>query len=126
MKQNLQKTSALLLSSLLLLAPLLSSADVSGGGVGPATFPNPIGAQSLTELLTKILDAVTIIVFPFIVLFIVYAGFKMVAAQGNPGELQKAKMQIVWAVVGALIILSAQAISIAIKGTVEQIRGVPF
>ena len=102
-------------ASIALTTPLLALA-------APVTFPNPIAAPDLTTLLTLVLNAVTLIVFPFIVLFIVYAGFKMIAAQGNPGEIEKAKQQIAYAIIGALIILGAQAISYAVKGTVDVIR----
>jgi TRAP-type mannitol/chloroaromatic compound transport system permease small subunit len=104
------------------LIPVFCFAAGSDADTGPATFPNPIAAPDLTSLLTLVLNAVILIVFPFIVLFIVYAGFKMVAARGNPGEISKAKEQIIYAIIGALIILGAGAISLAIKGTVNQIR----
>ncbi len=94
--------------------------------LGQTTFANPIAAASLTELLTMVLDAVILILFPFIVLYLVYAGFKLVAAQGNSTKVNEAKAQIMYALIGALIILAAGAISLAIKGTVENIRGVPF
>ncbi len=104
--------------ALFLSSPILVLAQARTG----ASFPNPIAAPDLTTFLTLVLNAVTLIVFPFIVLFIVYAGFKMIAARGNPGEISKAKEQIIYAIIGALIILGAQAISFAIKGTVDTIR----
>ncbi len=93
---------------------------------GQTRFANPIAAGSLTELLTKVLDAAILILFPFIVLYIVYAGFKLVTAQGNSTKIEEAKRQIMYALIGAVIVLAAGAISIAIKTTVENIRGEPF
>jgi hypothetical protein len=120
MKIFSRRLVAYFFSAAFLFVPVLVSAQGTTGS--SATFPNPIAAPDLTSLLTLVLNAVILIVFPFIVLFIVYAGFKMVAARGNPGEISKAKEQIIYAIIGALIILGAGAISLAIKGTVNQIR----
>jgi len=44
------------------------------------------------------------------VLFIVIAGFRMVTSQGNPQEVSKAKSTIVYALVGLVVALLAEAI----------------
>jgi hypothetical protein len=125
MKRRIQYYGAYFFSLFVIFTPLFVSAQTDPSA--PSSFPNPLGPTvNLTQLLIQVLDAVTLVVFPFIVLFIVYAGFRMVAARGNPGEVSKAKEQIVYAIIGALIILSAQAIALAVKGTVEDIRGGPF
>jgi hypothetical protein len=92
----------------------------SGGGAG---FRNPLSTPTLPEFLNKILDVVITIGFPIIVLAVVYTGFLFVKAQGNKEELGTAKKAFMWTVIGALIILGAQALSFAIEGTVDQLRG---
>jgi len=56
-----------------------------------------------------------------IVLMMVYVGFKFVLARGNPTELQNAKKMLLWTIIGALVILGAQAISMGIQSTVTAI-----
>jgi type IV secretory pathway VirB2 component (pilin) len=84
---------------------------------------NPLGYSSITEFLKRLLQLVAEIGFPIIVLFIVYIGFQYVFAQGNPDKLKKVHQNFLWAVVGALIILGAQALSLAIEATVTQLQG---
>jgi hypothetical protein len=86
-----------------------------------ASLYNPIGTNDLSAFLAKILHLVVQIVFPIIVLFIVYIGFLFVSSQGNPEKLKEAKEYFFWALVGALIVLGAEALSLAIKATVDQL-----
>jgi heme/copper-type cytochrome/quinol oxidase subunit 2 len=80
---------------------------------------NPLAFTSLWDFLQGILQAIITIGFPIIVLFIVYIGFQFIQAQGNSDKLKEVKKSFFWAVVGALIILGAQALSFAIQATVE-------
>lgn len=100
------------LSFLALSLPLVSFAE---------TLDNPLVFTSLTSFLEGVLSVVIMIAFPIIVLFIVFIGFKFIAAQGNPEELKKVRAYLFWAIVGALIILGAQALLMAIGGTVDQL-----
>lgn len=88
-----------------------------------SSLQNPLGFDSLTDFLRKLLELVALIGFPLIVLFIVYIGFQFIAAEGNPEKLSKVRKLFFWALVGALIVLGAQALAIAIQGTVDQLRG---
>ncbi len=88
----------------------------------PATqFCSPLRYCSIQELLLAILDAVIQILFPVVVLALVYAGFLFVKAQGQPGELEKARSAFFWGVVGGLIVLGAKGLALAIEATVKSI-----
>ena len=82
---------------------------------------NPINTTDLTELLATLLKLVARIAFPIIVLFIVYIGFLFVTSQGNADKLKEAREYFLWAVVGALLILGAEALSYAIQATVNEL-----
>ena len=84
---------------------------------------NPLAFGSLPEFLVAILDIVIQIGFPIIVLFIVYIGFQFVrhSAEGNSEELAKDRTNLLWAFVGALILLGAQVLAIGICGTIQDI-----
>jgi len=105
---------------LLMLVPVLLPVLVYANGVcNPWELCNPLGFDSVAGFLTAILNAVITIAFPIIILFIVFIGFRFIAAQGKPEEITKVKTYLFWAIVGALIVLGAQALSLAIQGTVQ-------
>jgi hypothetical protein len=97
--------------------------DPQAGGTGGDAFTNPLQFNTLSEFLVAILNAVILIVFPFIVLLLVYAGFQFVVAQGKPEAISKAKNAFLWTLIGALVVLGAKALSIAICATVDEIQG---
>ncbi len=86
-----------------------------------AMLTNPIHTTDLSAFLAKILQVVAIIAGPIIVLFLVYVGFLFVSSQGNPEKLKEAKNYFFWAIVGALLVLGAEALSIAISRTIAQL-----
>lgn len=111
----------------LLLAPALTLAQqgsFSGNGV-QFSFRNPLGpnVNDLGTFLKLLLNFVTELAIPIIVLMLIYTGFKFVAAQGNSDKLAEARRILLWTLIGAGIILGANAILLAIQGTVTQIRG---
>src|SRR5579862_732453 len=55
------------------------------------TVQNPLAANSFCGLVKNLLQAALAIGIPIAVLFIVYAGFKFVLAQGNPEKLKEAR-----------------------------------
>ena len=85
-------------------------------------FRNPIKYNSLPELLTEILQGVTIVLIPVMTLAIVYIGFKMVlAGASRPEEFAKLKQSLFWALAGLFIVLAAGGILSVIKTTLEQV-----
>jgi len=111
-------------------APLTGSTNTGGssliGGTNTGkassniTLINPLGAgTNLMTLLGQILSFVVNIGSIIIILMLVYVGFKFVVAQGSETKLTEAKKALLWTVVGALILLGAEAISIGIQATVS-------
>jgi hypothetical protein len=94
----------------------------SGGGNSGTTLINPLnGGATLQGFLTDILGFVVKIGSIIVILMLVYVGYKFVAAQGDPVEISEAKNMLLWTVVGALILLGAQAIASGIQATVTAI-----
>lgn len=110
------------------LACTFSFVLLFGGGVlfaharGAGTsYENPItygGITDMPSLLLAGVDLVFLIGVPVIVLFLIYSGFLFVSAGDNESELGKAKTVFLWTVVGALVLLGAKAIALAIQDTV--------
>lgn len=69
----------------------------------PVARANKAQLQTALEIVFAIAAAVA-------VLMIVIAGFRMVTAQGNSQETAKARSTMIYAIVGLLIALTAQAI----------------
>ncbi|MDO8566632.1 MAG: hypothetical protein Q7R58_00575 [bacterium] len=71
------------------------------------------------NFLNKILEFVIKIGTVVVILMLVFTGYKFVAAQGEPGKITEARDMLLWTIVGALILLGSQAISMGIKATVQ-------
>ncbi len=82
---------------------------------------NPFnGGDSLMDLLTKILNSVILpIAAVAVTMWIIWAGFQFVLAQGNPGAIDKAKSNLLWSLIGAGILLGAVGISAAVQSTFD-------
>lgn len=107
----MKRSAAILLSGVMFI-PLVALG---------AELYNPIGTTSLTQFLTTLLRLVAQIAFPVIVLFLVYVGFLFITAQGNPEKLKEARNYFLWAIVGALLVLGAHALALAIEETVSRL-----
>ncbi len=86
---------------------------------------NPLGDNSnLMTFVNTILNLITTTIGPIvIILMLVYTGFQFVVAQGNSTKIEEARRMLLWTVIGALILLGAEAISLAIRATVTGISG---
>lgn len=103
------------------------STDPSGTNV---PLLNPLGTSCnstntdcLGKFLINILDFVVRIGSIVVILMLVFVGYKFVAAQGNDSKIIEARSMLLWTVVGALILLGAQAIAIGIQATVQALGG---
>ncbi len=86
----------------------------------PIRIENPFkGGDSLPELITAILNNVVMpIAAVAVVIWIVWAGFTFVTAQGKPAEIEKAKSRLLWSLIGAGILLGAAGISAVVQNTI--------
>lgn len=115
---------ASLFSLTLFAAPLSVAAQTTGVDTGSnTTLLNPLKATNLSAFLQDILSFVIQIGTVIIILMVVYVGYKFVMAQGSDSKLTEAKQMLLWTVVGALVLLGAQAIAMAIQSTVTAITG---
>jgi hypothetical protein len=130
MKNIIQKITYILIILCLAVTPVLVFAQVTGGGGGgsvslPIRIANPFncGGASNCSLMTLINSILNGIVMPIaavgVTVWIIWAGFGFITAQGNPGEIQKAKQRLLWALIGAGILLGAVGISAVVTSTVR-------
>ncbi len=85
---------------------------------------NPLGSGTTTiyEFFTKLLTLIAQIAFPIIVLYIVFIGFKFVTSSGNPKQLEAARGELLYALIGAILVLGAYGLAQAIEATVNQLK----
>lgn len=84
-------------------------------------FNNPLGVSTVQDFLVKIIDAMTLVVSPIIVIMFIYSGFLFVQGSVNEEAKTKAKNTLLYTIIGAAIILGAKAIALAIQNTVTQL-----
>jgi hypothetical protein len=65
------------------------------------------------------LDLVAVVGSIVVVFFIIWSGYKLVMARGNPGEMTKAKDMLLATVIGGAILLGADIIANVVINTVK-------
>lgn len=84
---------------------------------------NPLNFNSIPAFIAGALKAIALIALPIITLFLVISGFYFITAQGNQEKLKTAKMNFLYVIIGALLILGAWILATLIAGTVSQLTG---
>ncbi len=70
-------------------------------------FPNPLRANTFTELFVGIVNRIVGIVSTLAVLMIIVGGFQYMLSGGSEENIKKARKTIQWSLVGLLIVLSS-------------------
>lgn len=96
-------------------------AQTQNCGTGQKCLQNPLRFASIETFIEGVLQAVVMIALPIITVFIVYAGFKYVAARGKPDALRESNKNLMYVVIGATLILAAWVLATLIGGTVTQL-----
>jgi uncharacterized protein YybS (DUF2232 family) len=87
-----------------------------------AELQSPLAFSSFSELVEALLRSIVYIALPIISLFVVYAGFKFVMAQGSSDAISEAKTNILYVLLGSGLILGAWALAELIGNTVNELR----
>lgn len=86
-----------------------------------AVIENPLDFDTIPELLIAILQVVTIIAVPIVILCIVLAGFKYVTARGNVEKITEASRALTNALIGSVLIFGSVAIATIIQKLVNAV-----
>lgn len=137
---NRTKFSKLLLLSLsifIILSPIFVFAQTPDGTINkspdgtinntPVNYKikieNPFKSNSIEGLLKAIVNELLIPIGSVVAaIMVIYAGFLFVTARGNPAQIETAKKALLYAVIGAAILLGAWVITNAISATVDKLR----
>jgi ABC-type cobalt transport system substrate-binding protein len=115
--------SKIILLAYVILLPIVSFAQQSGGSFGEpldksGKIVNPIKAETINDLIKTLLEGLIRIGMPIIALAIIYSGFLFVFARGNSEKLTKAKDALLYTLIGAAILLGSWGIAQLISDTV--------
>jgi hypothetical protein len=86
------------------------------------TGKNGVTAQTVPELLVATVNLALLLGTPVIVIFIIYTGFLFVSAGGDPAGIKKARTSLTWTLVGALVLLGAKGLAMAIQATIGSLK----
>lgn len=73
-------------------------------------LPNPLGISNLTELVTKIVNGLTVLAVPVVLAMVFYGAFKIITSAGDPTKAKNGGMVIFYAAVGFGLLLIADGI----------------
>ncbi|MDP3785093.1 MAG: hypothetical protein Q8R12_03390 [bacterium] len=98
----------------------------TGGNLPPPSssggqLPNPIASDSFADIMVRVAEIVVLIGLPLVVIMLIYAGSLYVFARGSEESIKKAHQAFFWTVIGALLIVGAKAISLAIENFARQL-----
>jgi amino acid transporter len=78
-------------------------------------IPNPIGESDISGLINKILGVLISAASAVLGCIVVISGIRMIVSAGNPEEMKKAKNAIIYAIIGMVVLVSADAILETLK-----------
>ena len=136
MTLNFKKSLALATVAAMFLVSTIAIASVTDPTDPRPTPPAPVnykiiippplstGTGGIPVLIEKIIsEAILPIGGVIVVIMIIYAGFMYVTAAGNETKVKNAHTALLYAVIGAAILLGARVLAGVIKATITQIGG---
>ncbi len=105
-----------------------TSGDVNGGAQDISiqfAVKNPLGTSStdLPGFVANVLNAIVDLLFPVVVIMLLYSGFLFVISRGNIEKLGDAKKALMYTLIGAAIVLGASGLAHVIQNTISAIAG---
>ncbi len=95
------------------------SADAdANGGVSPH-IDNPLGFETITEVIEAVVKFLIAAAGAILVVIILFGAFQIMTAAGNPENIKKGRNTIVWALLGFAIILVASGLGSIIANILE-------
>ena len=103
-----------------LLLPLFVTPFVVFADPPKLTQPAPGVGLTLNDFILWLIEILQAVGTPLLVLAIIFSGYKLLTAGGNEEKISEAKVWILWTLVGAAIIISAQVIAATIQETASR------
>ncbi len=93
------------------------------GGTNPLDLQiiNPLNAGTIPDILNAVSGFLYALALAFVTIMVLWGGFQILTAAGSPGQIDKGKQTLLWAVIGTVVILIAGGIA----GIIKDILGGP-
>jgi len=104
------------------LLPVTASAAQCPGTTNSYVL-NPLKYCGIMQFVEAALQLFVILALPVLAFFIVLAGFQFILARGNSTQLEKAKMNFLYVIIGTCLVLGAWLLASLIGATISQITG---
>ncbi len=130
------KSISYLIAGIYLHTAFATQALAQGSGGNPAAgaggnpsfsktteLKNPLdkSISSIPAFFQAVIDILLVFAIPFVVFFIIWAGFLYVTARGNPDKIKQAHNALLYALIGGLLILGANVLLDIITNTVAEV-----
>ncbi len=104
----------------IILISVLAFAPIALFAVAPQ-YPNPLGCKidTIPEFVKEIITIIVKVGIPIGTLFLRWAGFLFVTAQGNETKLSTAKNAFVWSCIGLGVLLGAWVFAVGVEGIIK-------
>lgn len=97
------------------------AANCTNGESVCLTNPLDPSISSIPAFFLAILNILLVFAIPFVVFFIIYAGYLYVMARGNPGKIGEAHKALLYAIIGGIIIIGARVILSIVQSTANAV-----
>jgi len=79
------------------------------------TLTNPLGSQSFTDVVNKVADFLITVSIPIAAIMVLWGGFQMMTAAGDPEKFKSGRQTILYAAIGLAVVLAAKSVVVLIK-----------
>jgi hypothetical protein len=81
---------------------------------------NPLGpGRTLASITADFIAGLRTIAIPIVVILVIYGGFQIMTAGGNPQKFEDGKKTLLYTGIGLAVILLAETIAAVIRGIIE-------
>jgi len=87
-----------------------TAAGASATTIAPRELVNPLGTESIPELIGRVITIFTAVAGSIALLMFVYGGVMWLASGGSADKIEKGKKAIIWAVIGLAVIFGGYAV----------------
>lgn len=91
--------------------PSTKDEDKDGALGGDFQIKNPLQAGTIPEILNAIASFLYALALAVVTVMVLWGGFQILTAAGNPAQIDKGKQTLLWAVIGTVVILVAGGIA---------------
>lgn len=110
-----------ILQKMLVFAIIIKSAWIQAvfAAQQQGDIPNPIGTDSLTEVISNVASAARTIALVLAPVFIVVAGLQFLFAGESEQKISQAKKTLWWTLIGTAIVVGADLLTQAVINTIK-------